>query len=220
MSSSLSKKGFPVALRGVPFDVYAQLRCAPENASLRMTYHNGTLEIMSPLYRHERSSWRIGLLVLAVTEVLGIPCRIAGSTTFSRRGRRPRQGWGKEPDQSFYIANEARIRGKDDIDLDADPPPDLWIEVDHRGSRRGRLPLYASLGVPEVWRYRMLSHRIWFGALDAGVYRPVERSLALPMLTPPLVLEALNLGQTLSESEWNPQLRAWVRDRLGLAAGV
>jgi Uma2 family endonuclease len=214
MSSSLSNANSPVALRRVPFDVYAQLRRAPENRSLRMTYYNGTLEVMSPQYRHEKSSRRLGLLVIAVTGALGIPCEGAGSTTFSRRGRRALQGWGKEPDESFYLANEARIRGKEEIDLDVDPPPDLWIEVDHRGSSRGRLPLYASLGVPEVWRYHTRSRRLWFGTLDAVVYRPIDRSLALPVLTPALVLEALDLGEALSTSEWDAILRTWVRDRL------
>lgn len=214
MSSSLSTAGSAVALRRVPFEVYAQLRRARENGSLRMTYHNGVLEIMSPQFRHEKDSRRLGMLVLAVTGVLGIPCEGAGSTTFSRRGQRPLEGWGKEPDESFYLANEPRIRGKEEIDLEIDPPPDLWIEVDHRGSSRGRLPLYASLGVPEVWQFRTRSRRLWFGALDGGTYRPIDRSLALPMLTPALVIEALTLGDALSASEWDAALRVWVRDRL------
>jgi hypothetical protein len=39
-----------------------------------MTYHNGTLEIMSPQCLHEKYSRRIGLIVLAVTSALGIFC--------------------------------------------------------------------------------------------------------------------------------------------------
>jgi len=31
---------------------------------------------------------------------------------------------GAEPDSSFYIQNAARIRGKREIDLTQDPPPD------------------------------------------------------------------------------------------------
>ena len=182
-----------------------------------MTYHDGTLEIMSPLYRHEKYSRRIGLVVLAVTSVLGIPCEGTSSTTFSRRGPRMSRGWGKEPDQSFYLAHESRIRGKDEIDLEVDPPPDLWIEVDHRGSSRGRLPLYAALGVPEIWRFRPRRQQLWFGSLHEGTYVEIAHSLALPMLTPELVLEALNLGADLPESEWDPILRGWVRARLSPA---
>jgi len=158
MSSIRPDARLVLPLHGVSYDFYTQVRREPANRQLRMTYHNGTLEIMSPQYRHEKYSRRIGLIVLAVTSVLGIPCQGAGSTTFSRRGRRMLQGWGKEPDQSFYLTHEAAIRGKEEIDLEVDPPPDLWIEVDNRGSSRGRLPLYASLGVPEIWRFRIVSH--------------------------------------------------------------
>jgi Uma2 family endonuclease len=179
-----------------------------------MTYHDGTLEIMSPLYRHEKSSRRIGHVVLVVCSVLGIPCQGTGSTAFGRRGPRPPRGWGKEPDQSFYLAHEPWIRGKDEIDLDVDPPPDLWIEVDHRGSSRGRLPLYAALGVPEVWRYRTKTSRLWFGRRQDDAYVPIEQSVVLPMLSPRLVLEALSLGNGLSESEWDLVLREWVRTNL------
>ena len=55
-----------------------------------MTYHDGTLEIMSPQYRHEKYSRRIGLVALAVTSVLGIDAMHC-STTFSRRGPRMSQ---------------------------------------------------------------------------------------------------------------------------------
>jgi Uma2 family endonuclease len=39
-----------------------------------------------------------------------------------------------EPDDCFYIQNEAAIRGKDRIDLTIDPPPDLAIEIDNTSS--------------------------------------------------------------------------------------
>ena len=146
--------------------------------------------------------------------MLGIVCQGAGSTTFKKRGQKKKRGWGKEADQSFYLANESRIRGKDEVDLEVDPPPDLWIEVDHRGRSRGRLPLYAALGVPEVWRFHARAKRIWFGRLEAGSYVEIDQSLSLPMLTPQRVLEALSLGEGLSDSEWDPLLRAWIAEHL------
>jgi len=109
------------------------------------------------------------------------------------------------------------IRGKDEIDLEVDPPPDLWIEVDHRGSSRGRMRLYAALGVPEIWRFRPRRQQPWFGSLQERTYVEVVRSLALPMLTPELVLEALNLGADLPESQWDSLLRNWIQGRLSPA---
>src|SRR5271165_183694 len=101
MASILPGTRLVLPLHGVSYDFYQQVRRAPGNRRLLMTYNDGTLEIMSPLYRHEKYSRRIGLVVLAVTSILGIPCQGTGSTTFSKRGRQKSRGWGKEPDQSF-----------------------------------------------------------------------------------------------------------------------
>lgn len=214
MATITTRRGDVTVLREVPYSVYATLRDEPANDKLRMTYFDGTLEIMSPEYQHEIGCWRLGIIVLAVTTELEIPCTGARSTTFRRGGKGIQEGHGKEPDESFYLANEPRVRGKRTIHLDVDPPPDLWIEVDNRGSSRGRLPVYAALGVPEVWRYRVRRGELRFVRLIDGVYEPLERSLALPMLTPALVLEAITLRADDSDSAWNRRLREWVRERI------
>jgi Uma2 family endonuclease len=213
MATIPKRRGAVTILHGVPYSVYATLSDEEANDKLRMTYFDGTLEIMSPEYRHEVGARRLGLIVLAVTTELDIPCQGAGSTTFRRGGHDIRKGHGKEPDESFYLANAPRILGNTTINLEVDPPPDLWIEVDNRGSSRGRLPVYAALGVLEVWRYRVRRGELRFIHLVEGAYEPLDRSLALPMLTPALVLEALALGADLSESRWNRRLREWVRER-------
>lgn len=202
-----------VVLGCVPYRTYARLRSARENAHLRMTYHDGILELMSPEYAHERSASRIGMFIRALACELGIPCTSARSTTFRRAGAGPDRGHGKEPDESFYLAHEPDVRGKAAINLDAgDPPPDLWIEVDHRASSRGKLPLYAALGVPEVWRYRTRKPSLSFVRLtDEGHYEPIERSLALPMVTPGIVLNALALADNLPDSVWDRRIRDEIR---------
>ena len=168
---------------------------------------------MSPEYRHEKGAVRLGTIVRVVAVELDIPCTSSRLTTFGKGGDLPRKGRAKEPDESFYLANEPRIRDKDAIDLEVDPPPDLWIEVDNRGSSFGKLPLYAALGVPEVWRYRPRRGILWFGRLGPDGYESTDRSLALPMLSPPLVLEALAMCVGLPESAWEKRLRAWVREK-------
>lgn len=202
-------------LRNVPYDVYAQLVEEPANYHLRMTYHDGTLEIVSPIkLEHERPSRRLSLIVCAVAEALGLSYEGTENTTFRRAGAGRLLGAGKEPDKAFYIANVARLPRDREVDLDAgDPPPDLWIEVDHRVSSAGRLPVYAALGVPEVWRYRATSRRLRFLRLVDGRYEAIERSPSLPVLTPALVLEALSLGGGLRdvESDWVRLLREWAQ---------
>ena len=85
--------------------------------------------------------------------------------------------------------------------------------VDRGGSSRKLARSSAALRRPG--RSRSLAippaqARLWFGRLEGGPYVEIDQGLSLPMLTPQRVLEALNLGEGLSESEWDPLLRAWV----------
>ncbi len=203
----------PTVLRDVSYEVYLALRDAPRNDHLRMVYYDGAIELLSPEYFHELPSRRLGIVVLFLTLELDIPYQGSRSTTFRRGSVMLRKGHGKEPDESLYFANLDRILGKETIDLDTDPPPDLWIEVDNRASSQGRLPLYAALGVPEVWRHEARRGRIWFGRLIEGRYEAIDRSVSLPMLTPALLLDALALGEGISESEWIRRLRIWISER-------
>lgn len=43
----------PVVLRGVPYGLYVVLRDLERNDKIRMTYHDGVLELMSPEFLHE-----------------------------------------------------------------------------------------------------------------------------------------------------------------------
>ena len=198
----------PTVLRGVTYGMYVRLRKDPRNDHFRMTYYDGTLELMSPELLHERPSRRLGVLVLAIATALRIPYQGTGSTTIQRGDRKFPKGKGKEPDQGFYFAHLGAIAGKDRINLDVDPPPDLWIEVDNRGSSKGRLPVYAELGVPEVWRYRARGGKLWFGRLENGSYITIDRSLSLPMLTPELVRFAL-ARHGRDEGAWVHWLWTW-----------
>jgi Uma2 family endonuclease len=206
----------PVILRGVPYEDYVHLREEPRNSHFRMTYHDGTLELMSPESRYETPARRFAIIIHEVTTEFDLPCTPTGGTTFRRsHAKKSKHGAGREPDESFYLANESRILGKSVIDLDAgDPPPDLWIEVDNRVTSRGKLPVFAALGVPEVWQYRVKRNTLWFGRLVEGGYESIGRSIALPMLTPALVLEALDMSVGVSGPVWARRLRKWIREKL------
>ena len=60
---------------------------------------------------------------------------------------------GLEPDECFYLASLAAVKGKLEIDLMCDPPPDLSLEIDITSSSLDRMAIYAALKVPEVWRF-------------------------------------------------------------------
>jgi Uma2 family endonuclease len=196
----------------VPYDWYVGLREDPGNLHLRMTYDDGVLEILSPQFSHEQNPDRVGIIVRAVASVFGLGCTGARCTTIRRGTAGTRFGKGKEPDTSFYLANAPVVRGKITIDLTFDPPPDLWIEVDHRGSSRRRLPIYAAFGVPELWRLRVGRGTLWFGRLDGDHYVEIRRSPGLPMVTPELVLALLErAGQSPDETAWDDWMRDWLR---------
>ena len=96
-----------IILRDVPWAAYAALRAAPANDHIRMTYLDGTLELMSPEFLHEKGAERLAMLVRAVARSSGSTYQGAGSTTFRRRRRKPLKGHGREADMSFYFGAHA-----------------------------------------------------------------------------------------------------------------
>jgi Uma2 family endonuclease len=204
-----------VTLHHVDWETYCKLRDERANRQIRMTYLDGTLTLMSPAFRHERGSRHFEVLIRATTRGLGLEVLSAGSTTLRRPGDGPAMGGGKEPDTAFYIGeNERRMRKKEELDLTVDPPPDLAIEVDNSRDSEASLPIYARLGVPEVWRYDVREGSLWFGRLAGDSYVNVDRSVCLPRLTPSLVLEALGVldDGEMGENAWSEWLRDWARN--------
>jgi Uma2 family endonuclease len=207
MSTARAGRAF-TRLTSVSYDTYVHLRNARGNRGLRMAYHDGVLEITSPEHRHEKGGHRLAHLVRAYCKAFGVAYEEAGSTTFKKGLPGQLKGDGKEPDTSFYLRDMARaIRGKESLDLTADPPPSLWIEVDNRGSSKTKLPLYAGLGIPEVWRYRPRKRALWFGRLAGTGHEAIVVSGTLPGLTPETVLGLLDQAGPQNMSEWDDWLR-------------
>lgn len=118
-----------------------------EHRSSRLAYNNGSLDIAMPLPGHEYDKEIVGDLLKALLEELDIEFLTLGSTTF----KAPELNKGLEPDQCFYIQNEACVREKKRLDLTVDPPPDLALEIDI--TSRTYPNLYKALKVPELWRF-------------------------------------------------------------------
>jgi Uma2 family endonuclease len=145
------------------------------------------------------------LLIEMLALELGIDIRNLGSTTF-KRGDLSR---GFEPDSCFYIQQTAQIRGKDDIDLAVDPPPDLVIEVDVTHPSLDKLPLYAAVGVTEVWRYDGASVTIYILAQEA--YTASETSQALPGVTSNILSQFIVESRQLRRPDWLRRVREWAQ---------
>lgn len=200
-----------VLLRNVSWETYERLIAErEERPGLRFSYDRGELEILSPSFGHESVVDVIAALVgeLAVEWDTDVPD--AGHTTF----RRENLGRGFEPDRSFYFSgNAARIRGKRDIDLNADPAPDLVIEVDVTNPSLDKLPIYARLGVGEVWRYA--GGRLEILAPDeAGEgYEAVSESRVLSPLKAEDLGRLVERGLTSGRPAWVREVRGWARNR-------
>ena len=203
---------------------YVRVRDDPGNRGKRMAYHDGVLELMSLNWVRDEGARLLLFIVAAYCKEFRVPSRAVGATSFRKGLPGELKGDGKEPDESFYLGDAvASISDKTSINLDIDPAPTLWIELDNWGSSTSQLPIYARLGVPEVWRYRVRKRRLWFGELREGRYHKLEKSIALPGLTAAAVLDILDDHVTMSrdttkwltwlENDWFPG------NRSGLTSG-
>jgi Uma2 family endonuclease len=199
-----------VEFRDIGWKGYSTLlRLRGERSFPRMVYLDGTVWLMSPTFPHERLKTRLGWLVQVIVEEFSIPCVPAGSTTFRRRAKKG----GVEGDQTYYLANEKRIRGKNQLHLKTDPPPDLAIEAVHSHDADAAIEVYRRFKVPEVWVCDESGMVILI--LQAhGRYAESETSLAFPFLSAAEVYDWMRRPQDVSETEWVKQLRDWVKQAL------
>jgi Uma2 family endonuclease len=178
-----------------------------DHRAARVAYENKTLEIMTPLPEHESNKEIISDLVKALLEELDIDFWTLGSTTF----KNPIMAQGIEPDQCFYIQNEAKVRGKKRLDLTIDPPPDLALEIDI--TSRTHPSIYRGLGVPELWRFE--NETLQINLLQDGQYVLSDRSSHFPTL--PLseaIPQFLRQSRTAGRNVTLRAFRQWVRSQL------
>src|SRR5262249_33632093 len=156
---------------------------------------------------HDDHGRFLGQLVHVLTEELHMPLKSGGSTTM----RRQLYERGIEADESFWIANAERMKGRRRLELRRDPPPELAIEVDVRRSCLDRLAIYAALRVPEVWRLE--GDDLHFYVLGPkGKYELAEHSQSFPLIIPSMLLGFLHKARKAGDE--NPVIRAfrsWVR---------
>lgn len=200
--------GQRVILEGISWATYTQLLAEhQEDATIHFAYDHGKLEIMVLSPKHEALKHNLALLVEVLAEVMGVDVYSLGSTTFQR----PDLARGFEPDACFYIQHEALVRGKDEIDLRVDPPPDLVIEIDITSPSLNKFPIFAALGVTEVWRYNGEQVRLF--TLQAGNYREQSRSIVLPPATNTMLTEFIATSRQLKRTLWLQRVREWAQSQ-------
>jgi Uma2 family endonuclease len=177
-----------------------------EDRTARLTYDRGKLEIRMPLEQHDHAGELIGLFIRILVEEMGFEIKSMGSTTLNREDLER----GAEPDRSFYIQNQALVAGKI-VDLNQDPPPDLVLEVDITHTDINKPALYASMGVPEFWRYNGQVLQIY--VRQGQTYEEVETSPTFAIASKIDLYEFLQACQT-GEIAATRSLRATIQKRL------
>ena len=117
-----------------------------------------------------------------------------------------------QPHQCFYIQNLDAIKGRLDINLNTDPPPDLVLEIDVTSKSLDRLPIYARLGVPEIWRYEAGRLRIYH-LIDAE-YFEASTSLAFGNFPVREIPAFVQRNMVTGRSALEKLFIAWVRHYL------
>jgi Uma2 family endonuclease len=181
--------GRNVLLPNVTWDMYTDLLEAVGDGSTRLTYDNGWLEIEMPGWLHEMIAALTGEIVTSTLKRQRVTYIPGKSTTWRRLGA----SRGLEADECYYVQSVPQIRGKLELDLTVDPPPNLAIEVEVESPLLDKVAIYGALGVPELWRVRVDGTCDMLLLDMGGQYQPIAASVAVPPLTSAIVSRYVRL---------------------------
>ena len=190
------------------WDFYELILAKVGGRRVFVTFDGERLEVMSPSFRHDVSAERLAVLLRLALSHTRTPFLGAGSFTLKKRKTQR----GLEPDRCFYIQRVDAVRGKQEIDLRSDPPPDLAIEVEVSRRLLDRIDIYRRLGVPEVWCYD--GRRLRILVLGKDRHEERSRSLALPDLPPEGVHELVQRSWGMDDMAWTELVGQWLAQNL------
>ncbi|MEG4505136.1 Uma2 family endonuclease [Microcoleus sp. F6_B4] len=196
-----------LTFREIDWQAFKQIQSLlMERTRARFTYDNGVLEITIPLEGHERFARLIELFVRVLVVEIGMRMKTMGSTTLDREDLLK----SAEPDNGYYIQNYALVADRE-VNLNVAPAPDLVVEVDITHTDINKNTLYASMGVPEFWRF---NGRVWrILQLVDGAYVECDRSPTFPIVEKTDLfrfLEAAFIDEVAAEIDF----RQWVRQQI------
>lgn len=173
--TELPKPEEKITLYGVTWGQYDTLvlMFMDKFPGLRMTYLEGTLEIMGTSSEHERLKKMIARLL----EMYAVEKRITlngyGNTTF----RKQAQQRGLEPDECYCLGELGEV-------------PDIAIEIAISSGGIDKLSVYQGLGITEVWFWQNDKFIIY--RLEKQEYKQIDRSEFLPDLDLVLLSQFVN----------------------------
>lgn len=170
-----------VVLSGIRWQDYDALCRTREHApGPRLSYLDGTLEIVSPGWSHEHVKSVLRRLLEAFGEERDVVVNTFGSTTY----RKKLENAGVEPDECFCFGRWKEL-------------PDLAIEIVETSGGVEKLEIYRRLAIREVWF--VIGCEIYAYRLRRGIHRRIRKSVALPQV------DLVELGSLLTKSDRDDQ---------------
>jgi Uma2 family endonuclease len=149
-----------------------------ESPGLRITYLDGSIELMTLGESHEQIKSLIGMFLEAYFIASNIEFIPVGSAT--RRGEAKETSF--EPDESYYLGTKKEN-------------PDLAIEVILTSGNLAKLEKYRRFQIPEVWLWEDNQLRVY--QLTSDSYQLVENSPLLPQLDLELLVRCVQMPSRL-----------------------
>lgn len=182
-----------VAIHHVPWRTYVAMRDMLDDASagVRLTYLEGTLEIMSPSREHESLKTLLARLLEAWADETGTDLEGLGSTTFRKEALER----GLEPDECYCVGELREL-------------PDFAIEVVVSSALVDKLEVYRGLGISEVWILKDENLSVY--KLTSGAYVLQTTSDILPALDLALLASFVrsDAKQSVAVRAYRAELRA------------
>lgn len=181
-----------------------------EKGRPRYTFLDGRLTVVWPGHSHEEIRKRIAGMLEDILVGLMIDAHASGQVTLLRDSRTRA---GTEADESYYLTNIDRVRGKKDLVMGVDPPPDLVVEVVFSNPEDDALEAYRRLGVREVWVCKG-SELLFLTAGADGQFERSPVSAVLPFVVADELAEWLYRSEYPSDTRMRHAFRAWVSETL------
>jgi Uma2 family endonuclease len=179
---------------------------------VRITFDSGSMELVTHGNLHERYKSILGRVVSALCEELSVPMVLGGNCTI----RREDLDRGFEPDDWFYLGSTAtrmiEVTATRSLDFRSDPPPDLAIEIEITRGLLARLPLFAAVKIPELWRFDGSRFDIW-SLQSNGEYTLAEYSRYFPTVTAAAINGCLFDLAALDDAARLRRFREWIRSQ-------
>lgn len=205
-----------VTLSGVSWQSFETLLVElGQTRTARLTYDRGKLEMMTPLEEHDRCLRLIESLILVIADELYLKVYSIGSVLLTL----PDLGRAIQPD-AIYSLEDVQLQKRAELDMTQADPPELAVEVAIGKGSLDRESIYASMGIPEIWRYTtmigddVLKGNLQVYQLQGERYVATTNSKLFPALTGKRVQEFLEQSDAIGLAQALIVLREWSKEQL------